>query len=104
MARKPQASASAGKQGGAKIKADSGSTKKAGGQQVVTAAEAQRLQKKRQNSAIVTPAEKKKTRAVDTEVLRAIRKRIPNPSDALLYGKIIEENNMVEYVTEEQHT
>ena len=86
---------------GAKIKADK-EAKQASKQQSITAAEAQRLQKKRQNSAITSPSEKKKTRAVDMEVLRVIRKRVPNPSDALLYGNIVEEKCMVEYVTEEK--
>ena len=61
----------------------------------------QMLQKKRSNSNMLAPAEKKKTRDIDVEVLRTIGKHIPSPSDALLYGNVVDGKTMVEFVTEE---
>ena len=61
----------------------------------------QLLQKKRSNSSLLAPAEKKKTRDIDVEVLRTIGKHIPSPSDALLYGHVVDGKTMVEFVTEE---
>ena len=50
---------------------------------------------------MLAPAEKKKTRDIDVEVLRTIGKHIPSPSDALLYGNVVDGKTMVEFVTEE---